>query len=105
MTGVARSANRLAAMVLRYWYLLRSSWARAFELMYWPTIMMVLWGFITQHFLTHSSWVATAAGVLLSGVMLWDVLFRGQLGFSISFLKEMWSVVRARRRPLGISRA
>ncbi len=91
MTGVARSANRLAAMVLRYWYLLRSSWARAFELMYWPTIMMVLWGFITQHFLTHSSWVATAAGVLLSGVMLWDVLFRGQLGFSISFLEEMWS--------------
>ena len=54
MTGVARSANRLAAMVLRYWYLLRSSWARAFELVYWPTIMMVLWGFITQHFLTHS---------------------------------------------------
>ena len=35
--------------------------------------------------------MATAAGVLLSAVMLWDVLFRGQLGFSISFLEEMWS--------------
>ena len=23
--------------------------------------------------------------------MLWDILFRGQLGFSISFLEEMWS--------------
>ncbi len=85
------TTGRLAAMVLRYWYLLRSSWARVFELLYWPTIMMVLWGFITQHFITHSSWVATATGVLLSGVMLWDVLFRGQLGFSISFLEEMWS--------------
>jgi len=24
-------------------------------------------------------------------VILWDILFRGQLGFSISFLEEMWS--------------
>jgi ABC-2 type transport system permease protein len=35
--------------------------------------------------------VAQAFGVLLAGVMLWDVLFRGQLGFAISFLEEMWS--------------
>ena len=32
-----------------------------------------------------------AFGVLLAAVMLWDVLFRGQLGLSISFLEEMWS--------------
>jgi ABC-2 type transport system permease protein len=24
-------------------------------------------------------------------VMMWDILFRGQLGFSISFLEEMWA--------------
>jgi ABC-2 type transport system permease protein len=24
-------------------------------------------------------------------VLLWDILFRGQLGFSVSFLEEMWS--------------
>ena len=24
-------------------------------------------------------------------MLLWDILFRGQLGFSISFLEEMWS--------------
>ena len=32
-----------------------------------------------------------AFGVLLAAVMLWDVLFRGQLGLSISFLEEMWA--------------
>jgi ABC-2 type transport system permease protein len=62
-----------------------------FELMYWPTIQMILWGFITQFFLQHSSWVAQAAGVLIAAVLLWDVLFRGQLGFSLSFLEEVWS--------------
>ena len=24
-------------------------------------------------------------------MLLWDILFRGQIGFSISFLEEMWS--------------
>ncbi len=85
------SAGRIGAMVLRYVYLLRGSWARTFELIYWPTIQMVLWGFMSQFLATNSSWVARAGGVLLAAVMLWDVLFRGQLGVSVSFLEEMWS--------------
>jgi ABC-2 type transport system permease protein len=85
------SAARVGAMLLRYLYLLRSSWPRALELVYWPTISMVIWGFTSQFLMTNSSWVARAFGVLLAAVMLWDVLFRGQLGVSVSFLEEMWS--------------
>ena len=83
--------HRVAAMVLRYWYLLRGSWPRILELMYWPTVQMVIWGLITVHLSSESSWVMQAAGVLISAVLLWDVLFRGQLGVSLSFLEEMWS--------------
>jgi ABC-2 type transport system permease protein len=82
---------RIWAMLLRYVYLLRSSWPRTLELLYWPTIQMVLWGFMTEFLRTNSTWVAQAFGVLLAAVLLWDVLFRGQLGVSISFLEEMWS--------------
>jgi ABC-2 type transport system permease protein len=32
--------GRIAALILRHVYLLRSSWPRLFELMYWPTIQM-----------------------------------------------------------------
>lgn len=97
MTAVVRRRNpvfsprRIGALVRRYYYLLRGSWPRLLELAYWPTVQMVLWGFITQFFATHSSYVAQAFGVLLSGVLLWDVLFRGQLGVSVSFFEEMWS--------------
>jgi len=83
--------RRTGAMVLRYVYILRSSWPRILELAYWPMMQMVLWGFISKFLLTNSSWVAQAAGVLIAAVLLWDVLFRGQLGFSVSFLEEMWS--------------
>ena len=34
---------------------------------------------------------ARAGGVFIGAVLLWDILFRGQLGFSISFLEEMYS--------------
>ena len=54
-------------------------------------MQMVLWGFITVFLVSHSSWVAQASGVLISGVLLWDVLFRGQLGVSLVFMEEMWS--------------
>ncbi len=85
------SPGRVGAMLLRYLFLLRSSWPRALELVYWPAISMVLWGFTSQFLMTNSSYVARAGGVLLAAVMLWDVMFRGQLGVSMSFLEELWS--------------
>jgi ABC-2 type transport system permease protein len=90
-TGIAGSARRIGALVLRHLYLLRGSWPRVFELMYWPTVQMILWGFITAFLVGRSEWLAQASGVLISAVLLWDVLFRGQLGVSIVFLEEMWS--------------
>jgi len=87
----AFSIGRVNALVLRYWYVLRSSWPRLVELAYWPTVQMIVWGFMTQFLAGQTDYIARAFGLLLSGVMLWDVLFRSQLGVSISFFEEMWS--------------
>lgn len=85
------SPRRMGAMVLRHLYLLSASWPRVLELIYWPTVQMVLWGFITLFLAQNSSYVAQATGVLLSAVLLWDVLFRGQLGIALVFMEEMYS--------------
>ena len=87
----AFSLLRVFALVRRYLYLLRGSWPRIVELAYWPTVQMLMWGFLTQFLATNSSFIAQTFGILLAGVLLWDVLFRGQIGLSISFLEEMWS--------------
>ena len=89
--GPAASLRRMGAMALRYLYLLRSSGPRVLELFYWPTVQLVLWGFITRFFVQHSDWLSQASGVLLAAVLLWDVLFRGQLGVSLAFFEEMYS--------------
>jgi len=90
-TGVEFSINRVAAMVRRYWYLLRSSWPRVLDLVYWPTVQMLMWGFLQLYVSQNGGPLVRTAGIFIGGVLLWDILFRGQLGFSISFLEEMWS--------------
>ena len=89
--SVQASFVRISAMTLRYVYLLRGSWPRMIELAYWPTVQMILWGLITQFFVSHSNWVAQASGILLSAVLLWDVLFRAQLGVTLPFFEELYS--------------
>ena len=83
--------HRVGAMVLRYLYLLRSSWSRVLELIYWPAVQLLVWGFLQFYIAQNSGFFARAGGVFIGAVMMWDILFRGQLGFSISFLEEMWS--------------
>ena len=78
-------------MVLRYLYLLRSSWPRLLELIYWPAVQMLMWGFLQLYIAQNAGFFARAGGIFIGAVLLWDILFRGQLGFSISFLEEMWS--------------
>jgi ABC-2 type transport system permease protein len=82
---------RVWAMVLRYWYLMRSSWPRILDLVYWPAVQMLMWGFLQLYITDNSGFFARAGGTFIGAVLLWDILFRGQLGFSVSFLEEMWS--------------
>jgi ABC-2 type transport system permease protein len=50
-----------------------------------------MWGFLQMYVSQNSGFFAQAAGTFIGAVMLWDILFRGQLGFSISFLEEMYA--------------
>ena len=88
---VALSLRRVFAMLLRHWYLLSSSWPRVLDLIYWPAVQMLMWGFLQLYISQNSGFFARAAGTFIGAVLLWDILFRGQLGFSISFLEEMYA--------------
>ncbi len=83
--------HRIGAMLLRHWYLLTSSWPRLLELVYWPMLTLLSWGFLQNYINGNASYFAKAGGIFIGAIILWDILFRGQLGFSMSFLEEMWS--------------
>jgi ABC-2 type transport system permease protein len=60
-------------------------------LIYWPTVQMLMWGFLQTYIGQNAGFFARASGTFIGAVLLWDILFRGQLGFSVSFLEEMWA--------------
>src|SRR5256885_7930390 len=92
MTGASVGAvRRISAVLLRHWYLISGSWPRFLDLCYWPIVQMILWGFIQTFMMRQSSLFAQAGGILLGAVMLWDVLFRGQIGLAIAFFEEVYS--------------
>lgn len=96
MTAAARrparlAARRVLALLLRHLYLFRASWLRLVDLIYWPTVQLTMWGFLQVWLASESRFFAQAAGLFIGAVILWDILFRAQLGFSVSFLEEMYS--------------
>jgi ABC-2 type transport system permease protein len=90
------SAKRVGAMLLRYSYLLRATYTRILDIIYWPLVQMLTWGFLQTYLvqagaLQSPGGAAQAAGTLIGAILLWDILLRGQQGFSFSFIEEMWS--------------
>ena len=90
-TGAAASLRRVRALVRRHGYLLLKSWPRIVSMMYYPTVTMVLWAFVTIYLAPSNDFLRDAPGFFLGAVLLWDVLFRGQLGVSLTFIEEMYA--------------
>lgn len=83
--------NRTAAIVLRYFYLLRGSPARILPLFAWVAIDIVLWGFITKYLNAVSASGFNFVPTLLGAVLLWDFLARVMQGVTITFFEDVWS--------------
>ena len=83
--------HRIYALFLRHIYLIKGSLPRILDLIYWPTIQIVLWGFISKFFTLHSDYYSHTVGIILSAAILYDFLFRSSISFNMLFLEEIWS--------------
>ena len=83
--------NRIYGLLLRHIYLILSSFPRTLDLVYWPSIQLILWGFIAKFFELNSNYYSDTVGVILTAAILYDFLFRTSIGFNIMFLEEIWS--------------
>jgi len=83
--------SRVYGLFLRHFFLITQSFPRILDLIYWPSIQITLWGFISNFFASHSTYYNGVVGVILSCAILYDFLFRTSIGFNILFLEEIWS--------------
>ena len=83
--------HRMYGLYLRHIYLIKSSLPRILDLIYWPTIQIILWGFISKFFTLYSDYYNHTVGIILSAAILYDFLFRSSISFNMLFLEEIWS--------------
>ena len=83
--------RRILSLMLRHFYLIKASLPRIVDLIYWPTVQIILWGFVSKFFTMHSSYFNNTAGIILSAAILYDFLFRSSISYNMLFLEEIWS--------------
>jgi ABC-2 type transport system permease protein len=84
-------ARRIAAVVLRQFYLYRGSPTRTVPLFVWVAIDITVWGFISRYLNSVASPGFNFIPALLGTVLLWDFLTRVMQGVSTAFLEDVWS--------------
>ena len=83
--------HKIYGLSLRHIYLIKSSFPRILDLIYWPSIQVFLWGFISKFFTISSTYYNNTVGVILTAAILYDFLFRSSISYNMMFLEEIWS--------------
>ncbi len=83
--------SKIYALGLRHIYLIMNSFPRVLDLIYWPSVQIFLWGFISKFFTLNSAYYNNTVGVILTAAILYDFLFRASISFNMMFLEEIWS--------------
>lgn len=84
---------RIRAVARRHWYVVRRSPHRLFDVTVWPIVDVLLYGSLGTFFAQAEGGTLgqTAFGYLMAGVLLWHVVYSGQISLSTGFLEETWS--------------
>ena len=84
--------GRMYGLFLRHFFLITRSFPRILDLIYWPSIQIILMGiYLKLLFNTYSDYYSNTLGVILTCAILYDILFRSSISFNMLFLEEIWS--------------
>ena len=97
--------RRILSLMLRHLYLIKASFPRIIDLIYWPTVQIILWGFVSKFFTMHSTYFNNTVGIILTAAILYGFLFRSSISYNMLFLEEIWSrnLINLFVSPLKIS--
>jgi len=92
-------------MLLRYLYLHKRSLPRTLEIVFWPVMELLVWGFVSVYIRSLSpSTLGSIIFVLLNAMIFWDILYRSQQAVSIAIVEDIWTqnIVNILISPLKI---
>ena len=83
--------NRIYAIILRNFFTFKHSFDRLSDVFYWPIIDLILWGLTSTYFTKYASNVPNIVLLMLSGALLWIIIWRGQSEITVGILDDLWN--------------
>ncbi|MBI3328548.1 MAG: ABC transporter permease [Nitrospinae bacterium] len=82
----------VCVLMMRYVFIYRRSMVRLVEIVFWPTMGLLVWGYVTT-FIQQAGQgeLPRFFSFLVGALILWDILFRSQQGVALSFLEDVWA--------------
>lgn len=97
--------NRVIAMMIRYAINMRHNLDRLSDMLYWPLMDLLLMGLTGVYLSKANISNPHAVEIILTGVIFWLVIWRGQYEINLNLLAEIWdkNLVNIFITPLKIS--
>lgn len=84
------SLSRIRGVMLRYFYFF-ARLDHIVDLFFWPLLDLFIWGITSVWIQTQDPSMPTLAVVLLTGLVFWQLIWRGTYEISVNLLQEFWS--------------
>ncbi len=97
--------HRINAVIVRHLYEARRNFDRVTDLVWWPVLDIIMWGFFTIY-LAHSSRLQpSVVSCLLGAVILWGTFYGFQRDMAVGFIDELWcrNLINLFSTPLTLS--
>ncbi|HUA34127.1 MAG TPA: ABC transporter permease [Candidatus Binataceae bacterium] len=83
--------NRIQGVVMRHTYEARRNFDRLTDLVYWPVLDIIVWGFFTIYIRQDGKPGTGIASFLLAAVIMWGMFYAFQRDMAVGFLDELWA--------------
>lgn len=83
--------HRIAAVVQRHYYEARRNVDRITDMIYWPVLDIIVWGFFTTYLTRANRLEPDLVSFLLGAAILWGLFYAFQRDMAVGFLDELWS--------------
>lgn len=95
--------SRIRGVFYRYFFTLKDI-SQLSDITYWPLVDILLWG-LTSFWIQKQSEVPHLPLILMTGLIFWQIAWRGAIGISFHLLQEFWhrNLVNLFSTPLKIS--
>lgn len=84
------AGHRIKAYILRHIFEIWATFDRKFDIIFWPTIDLLIFGLLSVH-IQKLNVQAGVAGAIIGGLVLWTLVYSVQRDISVSVLEDAWS--------------